>query len=288
MCSAVLLCFLFPVFLMQLRTGKKDKPQDETDQIIAQFQQVEAKTKKICKDLRKHGEAMTNMAKAQHRVLSDLYQTVYGRSNNTDGPDKNRTRGPTRLIIKRVPELNTYASLQLAISEKQHEMQVRLRFDEERLMMEPLKKYSLIFPTVNSALSKRESRKQEMEKANTKVEKYKEKNSPKLDLAVAEAKKAKEDFAKVDSIVVAELPVLHAGRLEFFEACLGCYIQAQKLYYEQMAAAHEDTLSKLGYSCAGDGSPSVKEQLDTELDSLFGEMATLSVTDSTAATTGKS
>lgn len=63
------------------------------------------------------------------------------------------------------------------------------------------------------------------------------------------------------------------------------FFTVQKMYYEQMAASHEDALVKLGYDMSD--SSAVGEKLDGELDELFSDLGTLSVTNSAAAKSSK-
>lgn len=118
------------------------------------LQQLEDQTKKLQKDMKKSIEADLAMSKSGVRISSDLL------GNPLCEPDADFLGMVTALdtAMKRMDAFN---------QEKVNQIQ--------KTVMDPLKRYSSVFPSLNMAVKRREQALQEYKRLQTKVEKYEEK-----------------------------------------------------------------------------------------------------------------
>ncbi|KAL2091918.1 hypothetical protein ACEWY4_011716 [Coilia grayii] len=118
------------------------------------LQKLEEQTKKLHKDMKKSTEADTAMSKAAVKISGDLL------SNPLCEQDQSFLEFMTALdtAMKRMDAFN---------QEKVNQIQ--------KTVIDPLKKYSSVFPSLNMAVKRREQALQDYKRLQAKVEKYEEK-----------------------------------------------------------------------------------------------------------------
>ncbi|XP_042747441.1 bridging integrator 3, partial [Lagopus leucura] len=118
------------------------------------LQQLEEQTKKLQKDMKKSTDADLAMSKAAVKISSDLL------SNPLCEQDAAFLEVVTAFdtAMRRMDSFN---------QEKVNQIQ--------KTVMEPLKKFSSVFPSLNMAVKRREQSLQEYRRLQTRVEKYEEK-----------------------------------------------------------------------------------------------------------------
>ncbi|XP_053573950.1 bridging integrator 3 [Bombina bombina] len=188
------------------------------------LQQLEDQTKKLQKDMKKSIEADLAMSKSAVRISSDLM------GNPLCEPDPNFLEMVTALdtAMKRMDAFN---------QEKVNQIQ--------KTVMDPLKRFGSVFPSLNMAVKRREQALQEYKRLQTKVEKYEEKERTgaviaKLHQAREELRPVREDFEAKNQQLLDEMPKFYNSRIDFFKPSFHSLIQAQVTYYTEMSRVFGD------------------------------------------------
>ncbi|XP_052047007.1 bridging integrator 3 isoform X19 [Apodemus sylvaticus] len=182
------------------------------------LQQLEEQTKRLQKDMKKSTDADLAMSKSAVKISLDLL------SNPLCEQDQDFLRMVTALdtAMKRMDAFN---------QEKVNQIQ--------KTVIEPLKKFSSIFPSLNMAVKRREQALQDYGRLQAKVEKYeeKEKTGPvlaKLHQAREELRPVREDFEAKNKQLLDEMPRFYGSRLDYFQPSFESLIRAQVIYYSEM------------------------------------------------------
>ncbi|KAE8619318.1 hypothetical protein XENTR_v10009718 [Xenopus tropicalis] len=188
------------------------------------LQQLEDQIKKLQKDMKKSIEADLAMSKSAVRISSDLL------GNPLCEPDADFLQMVTALdtAMKRMDAFN---------QEKVNQVQ--------KTVMDPLKRYSSVFPSLNMAVKRREQALQEYKRLQTKVEKYEEKDKTgamiaKLHQAREELRPVREDFEAKNRQLLDEMPKFYNSRTDFFKPSFQSLIRAQVVYYTEMSRVFGD------------------------------------------------
>ncbi|KAM4037636.1 bridging integrator 3 [Anomaloglossus baeobatrachus] len=183
------------------------------------LQQLEEQTKKLQKDMKKSIEADLAMSKSAVRITSDLL------GNPLCEPDQDFLAMVTALdtAMKRMDAFN---------QEKVNQIQ--------KTVMDPLKRYSNVFPSLNMAVKRREQALQEYKRLQLKVEKQEEKERTgqviaKLHQAKEELRPIREDFEVKNRQLLDEMPKFYNSRIDFFKPSFQSLIRAQVVYYTEMS-----------------------------------------------------
>mmetsp|Transcript_40554 Transcript_40554/g.63640 ORF Transcript_40554/g.63640 Transcript_40554/m.63640 type:complete len:145 (-) Transcript_40554:17-451(-) len=115
-----------------------------------------------------------------------------------------------------------------------------------------MKKFSGVFPSVNAAIKRRDQALQDYQKYQAKVLKLQERektpqNQAKLDATNQALAAAKQDYEKQNSVMLADLPQLIEGRIDYFEPSFEAMIRSGASYYSQASEALSDLTNKLGW-----------------------------------------
>ncbi|XP_052047016.1 bridging integrator 3 isoform X25 [Apodemus sylvaticus] len=182
------------------------------------LQQLEEQTKRLQKDMKKSTDADLAMSKSAVKISLDLL------SNPLCEQDQDFLRMVTALdtAMKRMDAFN---------QEKVNQIQ--------KTVIEPLKKFSSIFPSLNMAVKRREQALQDYGRLQAKVEKYeeKEKTGPvlaKLHQAREELRPVREDFEAKNKQLLDEMPRFYGSRLDYFQPSFESLIRAQVIYYSEI------------------------------------------------------
>ncbi|XP_067251543.1 bridging integrator 3 isoform X1 [Chanodichthys erythropterus] len=182
------------------------------------LQKLEEQTKKLHKDMKKSTEADLAMSKAAVKISGDLL------SNPLCEQDQAFLESMNALdtAMKRMDAFN---------QEKVNQIQ--------KTVIDPLKKYSSVFPSLNMAVKRREQALQDYKRLQSKVEKYeeKEKTGPtmvKLHQAREELKPVREDFEAKNKQLLDEMPKFYNSRIDYFQPSFEALIRAQVAYFTEM------------------------------------------------------
>uniref|UniRef100_A0A2K6USA4 Bridging integrator 3 n=1 Tax=Saimiri boliviensis boliviensis TaxID=39432 RepID=A0A2K6USA4_SAIBB len=111
----------------------------------------------------------------------------------------------------------------------------------QKTVIEPLKKFGSIFPSLNMAVKQREQALQDRRRLQAKVEKYKEKMGPvlaELHQAREELRPVWEDFEAKNRQLLEEMPCFYGSRLDYFQP-------TQVVYYSEMHKTFGDLTQQL-------------------------------------------
>uniref|UniRef100_A0A8B9XH00 Bridging integrator 3 n=1 Tax=Bos mutus grunniens TaxID=30521 RepID=A0A8B9XH00_BOSMU len=182
------------------------------------LQQLEEQTKRLQKDMKKSTDADLAMSKSAVKISLDLL------SNPLCEQDQDFLNMVTALdtAMKRMDAFN---------QEKVNQIQ--------KTVIEPLKKFGSVFPSLNMAVKRREQALQDYRRLQAKVEKYeeKEKTGPvlaKLHQAREELRPVRDDFEAKNKQLLDEMPRFYNSRLDYFQPSFESLIRAQVVYYSEM------------------------------------------------------
>ncbi|XP_077457825.1 bridging integrator 3 [Stigmatopora argus] len=182
------------------------------------LQKLEDQTKKLHKDMKKSTEADLAMSKAAVKICADLL------SNPLCDQDQAFLESMTALdtAMKTMDSFN---------QEKVNQIQ--------KTVIDPLKKYGGVFPSLNMAVKRREQTLQDYKRLQSKVEKYeeKEKTGPamvKLHQAQEELRPVREDFEAKNKQLLDEMPKFYQSRIDYFQPSFEALIRAQVVYFTEM------------------------------------------------------
>ncbi|XP_053767282.1 bridging integrator 3 isoform X1 [Desmodus rotundus] len=179
------------------------------------LQQLEEQTRRLQKDMKKSADADLAMSKSAVKISLDLL------SNPLCEQDQDFLNMVTALdtAMKRMDAFN---------QEKVNQIQ--------KTVIEPLKKFGSVFPSLNMAVKRREQALQDYRRLQAKVEKYeeKEKTGPvlaKLHQAREELRPVREDFEAKNKQLLDEMPRFYNSRLDYFQPSFESLIRAQLLLF---------------------------------------------------------
>jgi chromosome segregation ATPase len=198
----------------------------EFDRAVTKFRQVEGLSKRVYKDTKKCTEAIASASKAGQKLGNDLTSSAVVQQT-----DLKETAEEFNDTMKEMAKLAA-----------------QLRNNEQKTVIEPMKKYSKIFPNVDKAVRKRDQKMAECEKLQAKVEKLKDRSSQqqvKLESTQRELEKCKLEFEGLDSQLNQEIPQLYEGRIDYFEPCFEALIKSQMRYYEHCDRLLNDLETKM-------------------------------------------
>ncbi|KAH0506313.1 Bridging integrator 3 [Microtus ochrogaster] len=210
------------------------------------LQQLEEQTKRLQKDMKKSTDADLAMSKSAVKISLDLL------SNPLCEQDQEFLNMVTALdtAMKRMDAFN---------QEKVNQIQ--------KTVIEPLKKFGSVFPSLNMAVKRR---------LQAKVEKYeeKEKTGPvlaKLHQAREELRPVREDFEAKNKQLLDEMPRFYGSRLDYFQPSFESLIRAQVVYYSEMQKIFGDLTQQFDQPGHSD------EQRERENEAKLSELRALSI-----------
>ncbi|KAM6235032.1 bridging integrator 3 isoform 7-T8 [Porphyrio hochstetteri] len=219
------------------------------------LQQLEDQTKKLQKDMKKSTDADLAMSKSAVRISSDLLSNPL--CEQEPGFLEMVTAFDT--AMKRMDSFN---------QEKVNQIQ--------KTVIEPLKKFSSVFPSLNMAVKRREQTLQDYKRLQSKVEKYEEKERTgpvlaKLHQAREELRPVKEDFEAKNKQLLEEMPKFYSSRIDYFKPSFESLVRAQVVYYTEMHKIFGDLTAQIDRPGWSD------EQREQENDAKLSELRALSI-----------
>nr|XP_020012248.1 bridging integrator 3 [Castor canadensis] len=219
------------------------------------LQQLEEQTRRLQKDMKKSTDADLAMSKSAMKISLDLL------SNPLCEQDQDFLSMVTALdtAMKRMDAFN---------QEKVNQIQ--------KTVIEPLKKFGSVFPSLNMAVKRREQALQDYRRLQAKVEKYeeKEKTGPvlaKLHQAREELRPVRDDFEAKNKQLLEEMPRFYGSRLDYFQPSFESLIRAQVVYYSEMHKIFGDLTQQLDQPGHSD------EQRERENEAKLSELRALSI-----------
>ncbi|XP_035308704.1 bridging integrator 3 isoform X7 [Cricetulus griseus] len=216
---------------------------------------LEEQTKRLQKDMKKSTDADLAMSKSAVKISLDLL------SNPLCEQDQDFLNMVTALdtAMKRMDAFN---------QEKVNQIQ--------KTVIEPLKKFGSVFPSLNMAVKRREQALQDYRRLQAKVEKYeeKEKTGPvlaKLHQAREELRPVREDFEAKNKQLLDEMPRFYGSRLDYFQPSFESLIRAQVVYFSEMHKIFGDLTQQLDQPGHSD------EQRERENEAKLSELRALSI-----------
>ncbi|XP_057311813.1 bridging integrator 3-like [Hydractinia symbiolongicarpus] len=202
---------------------------NEFDLQVQKFAKIEANTRKMYKDVKHNVEDNSGLLKAQQKLAQELTTNA----NAVEG----------ELALNSVTE-----NIQRTLL-KQAECQTELNSNIRKAVIEPMKKFSGNFNSINSAIKRREQSLQDYTKYLNRREKFIEKDgqpqSGKFDANERYLALAKADFERRNTKLLQELPKFHECRLTYFDPCLEGLIKSQYSYYKQTRDIFEELSEKV-------------------------------------------
>ncbi|XP_068776557.1 bridging integrator 3 isoform X2 [Struthio camelus] len=232
-----------------------EKVERDFEREYGKLQQLEDQTKKLQKDMKKSTDADLAMSKSAVKISSDLL------SNPLCEQDPVFLEMVTAFdtAMKRMDSFN---------QEKVNQIQ--------KTVIEPLKKFSSVFPSLNMAVKRREQTLQDYKRLQSKVEKYeeKEKTGPvlaKLHQAREELRPVKEDFEAKNKQLLEEMPKFYSSRIDYFKPSFESLVRAQVVYYTEMHKIFGDLTAQIDEPGLSD------EQRERENEAKLSELRALSI-----------
>ncbi|NWI84662.1 BIN3 protein, partial [Pitta sordida] len=146
----------------------------------------------------------------------------------------------------------------------------------QKTVIEPLKKFSSVFPSLTMAVKRREQTLQDYKRLQAKVEKYEEKERTgpvlaKLHQARERLRPVKEDFEAKNKQLLEEMPKFYSSRIDYFKPSFESLVRAQVVYYTEMHKIFGDLTAQIDRPGLSD------EQRERENDAKLGELRALSI-----------
>lgn len=163
--------------------------------------------------------------------------------------------------------------------EKQEPYMKELNNNVQRAVIEPMKKFNGIFPSVQAAVKKRDQSLQEYTKCQAKVEKYQDRertgqNVVKLDTSRKSLHIAKDEFVSQNTTLMEDLPKLIDGSVDYFQPSLEALIKSQVAYnceaYKMCTELSEQMSTQVGGKCS-------KEERASRIHQNLGNIKALSI-----------
>ncbi|KAL0612700.1 Bridging integrator 3, partial [Plecturocebus cupreus] len=231
------------------------------------LQQLEEQTRRLQKDMKKSTDA-------------DLGRWLSTRTTGWAAMSKSAVKISLDLLSNPLCEqdqdlLNMVTALDTAVKRMDAFNQEKVN-QIQKTVIEPLKKFGSVFPSLNMAVKRREQALQDYRRLQAKVEKYeeKEKTGPvlaKLHQAREELRPVREDFEAKNRQLLEEMPRFYGSRLDYFQPSFESLIRAQVVYYSEMQKIFGDLTQQLDQPGHSD------EQRERENEAKLSELRALSI-----------
>lgn len=218
---------------------------------VKKFEQLEEHTKTVYKDMKKSTDCQASLNKNELKM-----------AQNFSGSN----------LCKEEEDLQTLSTAWLQGCQNLETLIQEHNAICQRVVTEPMKKFSTIFPSVQQAVRKREQSLQEYNKCQAKVDKYQERertgaNIVKLDASKKALAAAREEYDCQSKPIAGDLPKLYEGRIDYFQPSFQALIKAQLQYYTDAHKIYSD-LSALHQT--HDGEQDADELLQQKLADIRG------------------
>lgn len=188
---------------------------DELNQCLRKLHRLEEASKKIHKDGKKGMEFISELAKCEQKLATDL-------SNSP--------------LCQHDEQLRNLAEVYLSVTKNMDQHTNDLVLVSQNALVEPMKRYLVIFSHVATLLKKRDNHVQECQKWKSKLEKQKDKEKTGPNLAKTNQfnkslQQAEEALAEHNRQLLVELPPLLTYRINYLQPCFEALIRGQVEYF---------------------------------------------------------
>jgi len=239
-----------PLLSQGLLSHDEDRDLEMT---FVRLQDMEENTKKLYKEVRRYEDCLANLQKTEEKLASDLV------NSSLEDPE-----------LKAVGE--EYSSVVYQLGHTTGDL-AQLA---QKTVVDPMKKLTTEFPQIQAAVKRRDMLLTECLRCQQKWEKLAKLertggNIVKVEQAKRSYQLAKEDFEKVNRLMLLELPQFYARRIDYFQPCLQALIRSQVDYYGETTRQ----FSNLVNVCPGEDL--TDQQFEKNLEKQMSEIKTLSI-----------
>ncbi|KAK6177853.1 hypothetical protein SNE40_012736 [Patella caerulea] len=197
----------------------------EFEKEVKKLEELDQVTKKLYKELKRCTEAKQVVAKSERKITQDLLNSTLCQ---TDAELKQQIGDWDRAVSK----------LEACTIEMNNSVQ--------KTVIEPLKKFSSIFPSVQTAVKKRDQALQEYQKCQGKADKYEERERTGINRVKQEAAKkslhaAREEFMYRNFALKEDMPKFRESRVDYMQPCLESLINSQTTYNTEAFKLYSET-----------------------------------------------
>ena len=260
--------FSKPVVKQTIVPRMVQKDFEKEEKKIQQFEDI---NKKFYKDVKRYIEAIDETNKSEIKLINNILN-VMSTNNNSNGSTTTSasstiatnkltsslsipalTSSTTSLSNHRLSladSFNNKISLwkQTHLSQNQNYLE-KLKLTCQYDVIEPMKKLNSIFPSVYSAIKRRETAYQELEKQQQKLMKLQEKertgaNLVKINQQQQNVNIARNLFQKEHLLLMEELPKLYDSRITYIYPCIQQLIKSQIEFFSSYSSNYEKLLEE--------------------------------------------
>lgn len=179
------------------------------------LQDLEESSKKLYKEVKKYEDCLSNLQKLEHKIASDLINCS---------------------VCHEKEELRKLAENYSSVVYQMGHATDDLAQLSQKTVVDPLKKLSGEFPSIQAAIKKRDQSLLECQRCQLKYEKMQKmektgNNIVKTEQCRRTYQLAKDDFDRQNRLLLLELPQFYAKRVDYFQPCLQALIRSQVDYY---------------------------------------------------------
>ncbi|XP_045188842.1 bridging integrator 3-like [Mercenaria mercenaria] len=229
----------------------------ELEREVKKLDELDEASRKLYKDGRRYVEANNGLGKAENKIIQDLLAS--GICQTDEQFQKN-----IEAWEKALEELSRYRQ--------------ELNNNIQKTMVEPMKKFSGVFPSVQSAIKKREQSLQDYTRTQAKFNKYQDRdrtgqNIVKLDTNKKALDAAREEFEQQNVALRQELPRLIDGRIEYFKPSFDALIRSQLNHSTEAFKTYAEVSSELFHD-----SKLTENERKERINQTLNDMKALSIT----------
>ena len=199
---------------------------NEFDSDVEKFNSTEVNTRKMYKDTKKYLEGNAGLMKAHQKLGNELVST----SNSFIGEKDEK-------LCQMIESINS--TLQ-----KEVDLQSELNANIRNTFIDPVKKFTTNFNTVNNAIKRREQSLQDYAKYLNRREKFIEKDaqnqSGKYNANEGYLNLAKADFERRNNKLLEELPKFYQCKHTYFEPCFQGIVESKYQYLKKSRDIFEE------------------------------------------------
>lgn len=240
-----------PLLTQGLTTHEEER---SLELAYVRLQDLEESSKKLYKEVKKYEECLTNLQRQEEKVASDL-------SNST--------------VCQENPELRRLAEDYSSVVYQMGHTTDDLAVLSQKTVVDPMKKLSGEFPSIQAAVKRRDLVMQECLRCQQKWEKMNKLertggNVVKIEQAKRSYQLAKDDYEKANRLLLMELPQFYDKRVDYFQPSLQALIRAQVDYYGESTRLFT-------HLSAGQTNPVSDAEYNRELERKMSQIRSLSI-----------
>lgn len=201
-----------PLLSQGLASHEDDRLMEMT---FVKLQELEENSRKLHKEVKRSEDCLQELHRIEEKLVSDLSSSAVCQESN---------------------ELKTLCENYSTVMYQMGHATEDLTELSQRTVVEPMKKLSNEFPSIQAALKRRDQTLQEVQRNQQKLDKLLklERTGPNI-VKTEQMRKtfhlSREDFEKQNRLLLLELPQFYEKRVEYFQPSLQALIRSQVDYY---------------------------------------------------------